>query len=268
MMIEKNIIRDIQLIQLEMMKELHILCEKNNLQYFLCEGSLLGAIRHHGFIPWDDDLDIVMPRDDYIKLINILKKNCISGCYLDCYETNSNFWLPFAKIRKKNTVYKEEAAKFLNDSKCGIWIDIFPLDYSKKGVSMKNKIKKIIVESIKYRLQINNLKMPLNCFSRRWIPLIIIWGIFSDKRLKVIQNYVMQYKSVNKNFYINYASTYGIEKVSNPINYYKSILVDFEDTKLYIPSNFDIMLKKVYGNYMEIPPIEKRNNHSAIKIKY
>ena len=124
---DKEILRRLQLTQLDIAKEIKRVCEKNDIKYWLESGTLLGAVRHKGFIPWDDDLDIAMRRDDYERFKKIAPRDLSSEYFFQSWETDENFGLPFAKVRKRKTIYKEIKAK---NSKAnnGIFVDIFPYD--------------------------------------------------------------------------------------------------------------------------------------------
>ena len=113
--------------ELDILLEIDSFCKKNNLRYFLAYGTLIGAIRHKGFIPWDDDIDIGMMRKDYDLFIKYASEELDSKYYLDCYETNKNCYLPFAKVRKNNTIFDEEENHHLNNHK-GIYVDVIPIE--------------------------------------------------------------------------------------------------------------------------------------------
>ena len=109
--------------ELELLKTLHEFCDKNGLRYYLAYGSLIGAIRHKGFIPWDDDIDVLMPYEDYCKLIQLFNGNSGSQYQLISREINKEYYLPYGKLVDTGTVMKEE----LNVSlEIGIYLDIFP----------------------------------------------------------------------------------------------------------------------------------------------
>ena len=113
-------------ILVDMLKTIDKFCSDNNLKYFLAYGTLLGAVRHKGFIPWDDDIDIIMPRSDYQKFIQYFNKGTQSHTLqvVDCYSTN-NYYLPFAKLIHTGTVVLENVN---NAIPLGVFIDVFPLD--------------------------------------------------------------------------------------------------------------------------------------------
>ena len=104
---DKETLTKVHEIELELLNEFVRICDKHNLTYFLVGGTLLGAVRHSGFIPWDDDIDVGMPRVDYDKFINIAKNELKNDYLLDSVETDKNYFLPFAKILKRNTLFIE-----------------------------------------------------------------------------------------------------------------------------------------------------------------
>ena len=154
----KNItVRMVQKKIYEMMKDIDKLCEKNNIDYFLTDGTCLGAVRHKGFIPWDDDLDIGMSRSDYIKFIKALEKDLPDKYVYHCYEKIKKYivtW-PAMKIRLKNTYIKERNVLLKNKCKdCdGIFIDVFIYD----------SVSNYKIFDIPFRL-VNTLLMPIIVF--------------------------------------------------------------------------------------------------------
>ena len=124
-------IKEIQQIQLSILKEIINVVEENHLTYFAVGGTALGAYRHEGFIPWDDDIDIAMPRVDYEKLLT-LQSTFPEDLFIQTTETDPNYTMPFAKIRKDKTLYIESRWQD-QEIHHGIWVDIFPLDNYKEG---------------------------------------------------------------------------------------------------------------------------------------
>jgi lipopolysaccharide cholinephosphotransferase len=122
-----NTLQQVHKIQLEMALEVKRICEKHKIKYSIVAGTLLGAVRHNGFIPWDDDLDIAMLRDNYIKFIDICKDELNDSYFLQTWDTDPGFALPIAKLRKNSTKFVEKDFMEANIH-CGIYIDILPFD--------------------------------------------------------------------------------------------------------------------------------------------
>ncbi len=139
--------RKIQLIELEMLNEVDRICKKHGIRYYLCGGTLLGAVRHSGFIPWDDDLDIFFPRKDYIKFAEIAPKELPDTMFYQDWHNEFDYPYNFAKIRMNGTKFCQNEIQHLNMHQ-GIFIDIFPLD----SVPVNEK------ERTKYLTKVTRLK--------------------------------------------------------------------------------------------------------------
>jgi len=124
---EQKLLRKVQLTQLEIAREIKRVCEENDIAYFLSDGSFLGAVRHQGFIPWDDDMDMAMPRKDYEKFCRIAPEKLKKEYCLQSWYTDPNYGLPFAKVMKRGTVYLE-SKKTRRLQENGFYVDIFPVD--------------------------------------------------------------------------------------------------------------------------------------------
>ena len=269
---DEKTLRNVQLIQLEIAKEVKRICEKNKIVYWLDSGSLLGAVRHQGFIPWDDDLDIGMKRSDYNKFISIAQKELSSDYVFQDWNTDPNYGLSFAKIRKKGTVYIENKAQN-SLAENGIYIDIFPYDLYgdsilKQGVPLK--IIKLLmsnkagIETWRENDSINIPKflihMPFKAmsylFKRKF--LIKMYNIISQK----YNNHSLDY------FFPQGISNYG--KWIIPVAAMKEMIeLPFEDTTFKVPKGYDEYLTHAYGDYMKLPPEDKRENrHQIIKVKF
>ena len=128
MILKNNDLRKAQLLMLKILKEIHNICVKNNIKYFLSDGTLIGAIRHNGFIPWDDDLDIGMLREDYEKFCSIAQEELPEEFVLQTQKTDKGYGLQFGKVILKNTIWIEKVAKNTKRDYSGLYIDIFPYD--------------------------------------------------------------------------------------------------------------------------------------------
>lgn len=255
---------------LETMIYFHEFCESNNLKYYIVGGTLIGAIRHKGFIPWDDDIDIVMPRKDYEKLISI-KNNINKKFELNFFnESNLNYIYPFIKLSNNKLIVEENFYKPFN---IGIWIDIFPLDYIFENRYLK-KIQFFIINNILRKILIlkyGSFKVEKrNKISLKIIILFyFIFKFFPRKFLNFLFDFVQitlpNYFSNKKN-YANFYGTWGIKEVAPIELFAERQLYEFEKHKFYGFKDFDFWLKKVYDNYMKLPPKELQKEKHINKI--
>lgn len=252
--INDEVLRRLQLTQQEILDEIVRICENNDIHYYLVGGTLLGAIRHKGFIPWDDDLDIAMPRCDYIKFCHLCQTKLSPSFFLHSTETDDNYWLPFAKIRKKGTVLNEENIKNLDVEK-GIYVDIFPFDQvPEEKMYLRTKIIKILINTIVFKRGI-----ILKRTAKQKIVDFLLTP-FSIKQLSTWQQKLMQHNaSKDYPYYINYGSNYNPVKQTIPKDKYEPYkLAEFENKYYRIPNDADYVLRRIYADYMELPPVEKR----------
>ena len=262
---DNELLRKIQLTQFEIFKQVHQIAQRNNITVYLYAGTLLGAVRHQGFIPWDDDLDIMVLREDYERLMVCLKAELADTYWLQNYETDPQYWQPYAKVRKKGTLYKETALKDIEDDKCGIWIDIFPVDKTPKNSGTVLTMRRFIVETIALSLRRKELKLPMRSFSRRYIPALLLWGIFTSKALRRMQCRVMKMYSAKKcRYYVDLAGMEPLKKLIYPVEWFeKAEKIPFEDGLYEVPAAYDPLLTQFYGDYMTPPPEDKRGGHDV-----
>ena len=251
-------------VEIEILDVFHKICKDNNLTYFLTGGTMLGAIRHKGFIPWDDDIDVGMPRADYDKFIKIAPKLLGDKYMLDCFEYNKKYYLPFAKIKKNDTIFDEG---FFKDGYMhkGIYIDIIPFENVEK-IDRSLRIRAVMVRNIMDTMFYKNGFRKLKKTRRPWFVLLL--SIFTKKRLMKIQHYYMTKCKNNNSKYINaLGGSYNYIKETNlreDITPAKEIF--FEKKKYFGMNKPEVYLSKLFGNYMELPPVEKRENHVPKRI--
>ncbi len=252
-------------IQTMMLKELDRVCIENNINYFIAYGTMLGQIRHGGFIPWDDDVDVCMMRKDYIKFLGIAEDCFDDKYFVQSYETDpETIWL-YAKLRLKETEFRTyQDRKMEND---GIYIDIFPLDFvpvNKKELS--KKAKRVDLLTSLYTWKTNGVlnSRPKNGIDHlRQISKLFVYGLL---------------RLVPRNFILNlyekeiYRSDYGrkrvalLQEIRWGLCFSKKMIFPvkrgiFNGIEVNCVNNADLYLEHIYHDYMELPPEKERIGH-------
>lgn len=260
---------EIKKIEIEMLGEFVRVCEKLNLQYYIIGGTLLGAIRHQGFIPWDDDIDIGMPRCDYEIFVEKAKDMINEPIFMQNYRTDQHMIFPFTKLRNSNTTYIERRSKYSKMNQ-GVWIDIFPLDYYEKSV-FKRKLKEFYVAVVNMRIGEEQFferekKRSLTKKVLREICLKMLRIRFSTLQMAVKKVDNVYSSSSKSNMLINNSGVYGKKEVMPEGWFGKGCKVNFENMELIAPVEYDLYLKNLYGDYMTPPPKEKRISVHDIEV--
>ena len=256
--------------QLEILDEIKMLCDKHKIKYWLDGGTCLGAIRHKGFIPWDDDVDLGMPRKDFDRFIDVCKKELNNKFFLQTSETETNFPLEFAKIRMNYTLLKEKDN--INQSyHQGIFIDIFPYDYTSNHLLIRYYLQ---YKTVFYRLMILHkvgIKVrPKNIIEKIGFVIInIISSLYSIKSLrKKLKKYYYKYPDTSKYMAV-FVTTVITKAIYKKDLFDKTINIPFENKEYPVLANYDEFLTKLYGDYMTPPPVEKRKiGHGILEVKF
>lgn len=266
MSLDKNILKELHKVEVEILDEFVRVCNKHNLRYWLVGGTLLGAIRHKGFIPWDDDIDIGMPREDYNKFISLAEKELKNKYFIHYIGNDKNFYLNFLKIKKKNTLFDEKLIEKI-DTKKNIFIDIFPYDEVEnphaKSFIIKNYIYKNLTPLALYKTKI----LEKNKLRRPWLRFLVLPFTYQSilkfqRKIEISEN-----KKENCQFVTSYTGSYNFQKETLPKEkIYPLKEAEFEGKKYYIPNDYDYYLTNIYGDYMKLPPKEKRIAHLPNKI--
>lgn len=268
----KQELEKIKNIQIDILVEIDRICRENNIKYSLAYGTLLGAIRHKGFIPWDDDIDLMMLRDDYDKFLDIVKFNLSDKFYLTNFEDNSYYALPFAKVMAHGTVMKENSSK-MSKAPNGVWIDIFPIDISPDNIELKKqqykksqRIKSILFCKKNYSFGKKGLKLLFYRLRK------IIYLPISHKKLvsdfnKNAKRFINNYKSADE--VVCLCGNAGVRKATfKKIWFSNYIEMEFEGHKVLGIADYDSFLTHTYGKYMDLPPEGERVPHHFVEEIY
>lgn len=250
-------------ILLKTMEVFHFFCEKNGLTYSISGGTMLGAVRHGGFIPWDDDIDVMMPRPDYNRFLEITANAFVDGYTVISQYNTKNYRMPFAKIMDLNsTVIPLKENK---DCPYGAFIDIFPIDgITEKEYFSKKNVKKYF-RTMAYALSLHNGPNYNKLQS-------IIIHLIARLSFKNSQQFLIECDSIAQKYgydscpYLGqYFSVYSYYKEMYPRDVFdETEIIDFEGIKVRCIKQRDKYLTIMYGDYMTPPPPEKRVTHHFI----
>lgn len=247
-------LEEVRHVQLSILKRVADFCEEKNLRYYLCAGTMLGAVRHNGYIPWDDDIDIMMPRPDYEELISTLDKLHLKTFH---HKAKVKYGYPFLKIGDTRTVLKEDYIWY--NQPTGITIDVFPIDgfpSTEEGVNQHlkelQKYKKFVLQKI-FTLSPKLMwykKVILKLY-QRIIPLNFGLKKLEEKALKYSFDQAQNFAGLA-------VWGYDEKEVCPKWIYNEMIKVKFEGFCFNGLKNYDLYLKSLYGDYMELPPKEQQ----------
>ena len=255
-------LQEIQQRELQIFKVFVEICEKYGIRYYLAGGTLLGAARHKGFIPWDDDIDVNMPREDYDKLLTHADEIGASGDYkLAAYELG-NLNYPFAKIYDLHTsirkLYDED------ETEKNLWIDIFPMDgLPDDDKEVRRLFKRTLAARKILRVKQARSGEGKTAFRRTFKPLVkaLVKPIDDAKLLAYIDRTCRTYKVDDCPYMGGIANGDGPQERVPRKLYLKSVPMPFEDMQVSAPGCWEYYLKSLYGDFMQLPPEEKRVTH-------
>lgn len=254
-------LREYQLAQLELLDITEEICKKNNLTYYLIGGTLLGAIRHAGFIPWDADIDIAMPREDYEAFLRYWKDNPSERYFYQHFSTEKKHLSPHAILKIKNTrvVMNERVSKYRPKHE-GIYMDVFPLDNppdlpkkQKKQAAKIKRIKRIIELKSGYEYSSTSI---LKKFAKKLLQIALfpVSFVYLNKEMDACMK---KYSSPSGKYLVSMASHYSYWKQLMPKEVYgKPTRVPFENKLYNAPAKVDEYLTHIYKDYMKLPSDE------------
>lgn len=251
-----------QKVGVELLKVFIDICDKLDLKYYMACGSVLGAVKYHGFIPWDDDVDVCLLRPDYEVFVNEAPKYLPQHLFLQNYKTDPDYPSITSKIRDSRTTWIEDGVAHL-DINHGIYIDIFPIDgypntITEQKVFERKKMHFERIRAISYKSKINpmavrtNLTLAANKF----------FGMYSSsqKNISQYEQFIESYKTAESQIWCNHGNWQGKLEYADKSQYGEGTWAVFEGLKVRIPEDYDAYLTQKYGNWRADLPPEKQNS--------
>ena len=268
---DRELLLKVQLTQLEIAKEIRRVCEENDIGYFLCCGTLLGAVRHQGFIPWDDDLDLGMLRSDYEKFCRIAPEKLGQRFCLQSWYTDDRYALPFAKVRMRGTEFLE--AKGTNLRENGFFVDIFPFDNAPEGDTAQGALAKKLGDLFRMKLMKCGWKPWMDGDKINWKKRLG-YALYQLKALgftgdEISKKYDFLAESQEKTGLLcRQRGLFRLECYDRGL-YESFAQIPFEGELFRVPENFDAVLRTQFGDYMVLPPEDERENrHQIVKVDF
>ncbi|MBO5106482.1 MAG: LicD family protein [Clostridia bacterium] len=259
--------------QLLLAKELKRICEKHNIKYFMIAGTLLGAVRHKGFIPWDDDMDFAIMRKDFSKFLSVCKSELGDDFILQDMFSDEHYALPVAKLLLKGTNFTERNS-FKNKSQKGIFIDIFPYDNIPDSDEQRKKhnrntyfLKRLFLAKQGYKIAEKGQTLKaLVYFLLKALSLFITKKYIRNR----LDTELRRFENENTKKVAALGGAYGYNKESVERKWFnETIELTFEDITLSAPKNYNDYLTYFYGDYMTPPPEDKRSNrHNMVELDF
>lgn len=273
----KQTLKKLQSVELDILKEFDEVCTKNKIDYFLVGGSAIGAIRHGGFIPWDDDIDVGMSRDGYDKMLKIFESKYKDKYSIMNNDHNSKFPLMNTRLGLRNTEYKTEDLKDI-PGEFGIFLDIFCFDnipddeklMKKQGTKAWFYGKLLVLSGVK--------KPVLYCYGikKKILQFIFLIAHYILKILhlnsrhfyKKAYRYAIMYKNDNTKRFAYMFDPSRFTSIITKSDVYPLKRAKFENITVNVPNKIEKYLKTRYGDYMTLPPKDKRHTHPPYSLKF
>ena len=258
-------LQELKEIELDILKHFDAFCKKNNIRYYLSHGTVLGAIRYKKFIPWDDDVDLLIPREDYNRMISLFEDT--EKYRLFAFEKNENYPYPFAKLCDMTTL-KDEFA-YNTKMKLGVDIDLFPLDAWDDDIEKARQEAINIHKNILYlglsKQKKPDVEAPIKRFAAKCM--LAYYKILGSKYFvkKIIKLSTKPATENSKYLGCKAWCVYGEKGIIPAEAFGEPIYIEFEGLMFPAPRDYDTYLTCLYGDYLPEPPKEKQKTHHAFK---
>ena len=274
---DAEVLKELQNTELSMLKDFMELCDANGLVYFGIGGTGIGALRHQGFIPWDDDIDIAMPRKDFEKFLRLVKKEWKGRYYILNNKTNENYPMMTTRLCKRGTVFQEAVMKDV-DCPFGIFLDLYVMDNLADG--------KIAVQVQAWTAWFWSKMLVLACMEKPYLAQTgwkakLIWAVCSmvHKTIKALgirpaifrahcESACRKYERVHTKRMAFLPDTNPFWNVVNKEKMFPILKLPYEDTTMAFTSDIDEVMRSQYGDYMVMPPEDKRKTHYPYKLQF
>ena len=260
-------LRHLQLVILDIMKEIDKLCRVHNIEYYLLGGSAIGAIRHKGFIPWDDDLDIIMNNENYNRFIEVCREELDTSKYY-LQEGLKDWSMYYSKIRLKGTIFDEGMTYSDNPDQQGIFVDVFKMDnVTSNGLKMRWQY---ICAKIYLCHQLAVRGADAHSFGlKKRLMLLMSFPLKSKAIRNWFRSQVEKYNNKDTDYYgFFYGRTNFRTAIVRKSYFGKPLRVPFEDTELSVPEHYDEYLTQMFGDYMTPPPVEQQVGLHLINVDF
>jgi len=272
----ENSLRQLQLKELDLLKFFQRICKENHITYYALGGTLLGAVRHQGFIPWDDDIDVGIPRPDYERLCKILENMSDTNNIKFCSYKNSEDYIRYFG-HLEDTTFKVVRRDKLTAEETYAWIDLFPLDAMPNNkVLRKIKVLQVLFLRAIYRFSCFDRLVNVNKKGRPIHERILVWvglhtpiqKFFDTKKcLARLERALTATLYEKSDYLVNAMGAYKFREMFHKKYYGRGRMYPFEDTEICGPDDYDFVCTQLYGDYMTPPKIDDRNHHELRPIE-
>lgn len=268
-------LRELQLVELGLLKEFLRICDKYHLRYYALGGTLLGAIRHKGFIPWDDDVDVGMPRPDFIRFEEIVEKELPERFQYQKFGSTPGYTHYVPRLTDRSVTVIDSSAAV--EKERGAWIDIFPLDGMPGGKYRRRfHCFRLLTARMRLNYSLFSTNVDLKKVRRPFYEKILIRAgmifpmekIFkTEKELARLDRLMQRYSYEESPYLINFMGVHKLKEMFHKKYYGKGTFYEFEDVRVAGPDDYDHVLRQIYGEYWNPPDEEDINHHNTRIVK-